>query len=128
MNIADPVIKQVFENQGAMYENIMIPITDGKRMYNISCNLKEAYETDSKAIVKAFQKAITLHTVDESWKEHLRHSLDYFRNFFLSYFYFFINYVFSLFLSSLLWFKSIKPFYLLAVISKLLIFISSAEA
>ena len=38
--VADPVIKQVFENQGAMYENIMIPITDGKRMYNISCNLK----------------------------------------------------------------------------------------
>lgn len=70
--VADPVIKQVFENQGAMYENIMIPITDGKRMYNISCNLKEAYETDSKAIVKAFQKAITLHTIDESWKEHLR--------------------------------------------------------
>lgn len=70
--VANPVIKQVFENQGAMYENIMIPITDGKRMYNISCNLKEAYETDSKAIVKAFQKAITLHTIDESWKEHLR--------------------------------------------------------
>lgn len=70
--VANPVIKQVFENQGAMYENIMIPITDGKRMYNISCNLKEAYETNSKAIVKAFQKSITLHTIDESWKEHLR--------------------------------------------------------
>ena len=70
--VADPVIKQVFESQGAMYENIMIPITDGKRMYNISCNLKEAYETDSRAIVKAFQKAITLHMIDESWKEHLR--------------------------------------------------------
>ena len=70
--VANPVIKQVFENQGSMYENIMIPITDGKRMYNISCNLKEAYETNSKAIVKSFQKSITLHTIDESWKEHLR--------------------------------------------------------
>jgi preprotein translocase subunit SecA len=67
-----PVIKQVFENQGGMYENILIPITDGKRVYNISCNLKEAYETNSKGIVKAFQKAITLHTIDEAWKEHLR--------------------------------------------------------
>ena len=70
--VANPVIKQVYENQGAMYENIMIPITDGKRMYNVSCNLKEAYETESKVIAKAFQKSIVLHTIDESWKEHLR--------------------------------------------------------
>jgi len=70
--VADPVIRQVFENQGAMYENIMIPVTDGKRMYNVSCNLKEAYDTHSRAIVKAFQKAVTLLTIDEAWKEHLR--------------------------------------------------------
>ena len=70
--VANPVIKQVFEHQGAMYENILIPITDGKRMYNVSCNLKEAYETESKAINKAFQKSVVLHTIDESWKEHLR--------------------------------------------------------
>ena len=70
--VANPVIKQVYENQGAMYENIMIPITDGKRMYNVSCNLKEAYETESKAIVKSFQKATVLHMIDEAWKEHLR--------------------------------------------------------
>jgi preprotein translocase subunit SecA len=70
--IANPVIKQVYENQGHMYENIMIPITDGKRMYNISVNLKEAYETESKAIVKAFEKAILLHTIDDAWKENLR--------------------------------------------------------
>jgi preprotein translocase subunit SecA len=69
---ANPVIKQVYETQGATYENILIPVTDGKRMYNISCNLKEAYETQSKAIVKSFQKSITLHTIDEAWKEHLR--------------------------------------------------------
>lgn len=55
-----------------MYENIMIPITDGKRMYNISCNLKETYESESKAIIKAFQKVVILHTIDDSWKEHLR--------------------------------------------------------
>lgn len=70
--VAQPVIKQVYENQGAMYENILIPITDGKRVYNISCNLKEAYETGSKALVKAFEKSILLHTIDEDWKEHLR--------------------------------------------------------
>ena len=70
--VANPVIKQVYENQGATYENIMIPITDSKRMYNISCNLKEAYDTESKSIVKAFQKRTVLLTIDEAWKEHLR--------------------------------------------------------
>ncbi|MDL2278245.1 preprotein translocase subunit SecA [Parabacteroides sp. OttesenSCG-928-G07] len=72
VQVANPVIKQVYETQGAMYENILIPVTDGKRMYNISCNLKEAYDTDSKVIGKSFQKSIVLHTIDESWKEHLR--------------------------------------------------------
>ena len=70
--VANPVIKQVYEHQGAMYENILIPVTDGKRMYNVSCNLKEAYDTECKAITKAFQKSIVLHTIDEAWKEHLR--------------------------------------------------------
>ncbi len=70
--IANPVIKQVYENQGAMYENILIPITDGKKVYNIATNLKEAYESGSKALVKSFEKSILLHTIDEHWKEHLR--------------------------------------------------------
>ncbi|MDR3253233.1 MAG: preprotein translocase subunit SecA [Tannerella sp.] len=76
---ANPIIKQVFENQGAQYESILIPVTDGKRMYNISCNLREAYESESKAIAKAFQKSIILHIIDESWKEHLR-EMDELRN------------------------------------------------
>ncbi|MCP9611458.1 preprotein translocase subunit SecA [Coprobacter tertius] len=70
--VANPIIKQVYEEQGSRYENILIPITDGKRMYQISCNLKEAYETESKAINKAFQKSILLYAIDDAWKEHLR--------------------------------------------------------
>ncbi|HMM03910.1 MAG: preprotein translocase subunit SecA [Prevotella sp.] len=70
--IANPVIKQVYEEQGDKFENILIPITDGKRVYNISCNLKEAYDSQSKDIIKSFEKAIVLHTIDEEWKEHLR--------------------------------------------------------
>ena len=77
--IAYPVIKQVYETQGQMYENILIPITDGRKMYNISCNLKEAYETECKAIVKQFEKSILLHVIDEEWKENLR-CLDELRN------------------------------------------------
>ena len=70
--VANPIISQVYENQGAMYERIMVPLTDGRRMYNIPCNLKEAYETESKSVVKEFEKAILLHIIDDSWKENLR--------------------------------------------------------
>ena len=70
--VAYPVIKQVYETQGHMYENILIPITDGKRMYNISCSLKAAYESECKEVVKAFEKSILLHVIDEAWKENLR--------------------------------------------------------
>ncbi len=70
--VAYPVIKDVFENQGERYQNILIPIVDGKRVYNISVNLKTAYETEGKEIVKSFQKSILLHVIDESWKENLR--------------------------------------------------------
>ncbi|HPW90589.1 MAG TPA: preprotein translocase subunit SecA [Paludibacteraceae bacterium] len=70
--IAYPVIKQVYEKQGEQYENILIPITDGKRMFNIPVNLKDAYESEGKEVVKAFEKAIMLLTIDEAWKEHLR--------------------------------------------------------
>ena len=71
-SVAQPIISQVYENQGHMYERIMVPITDGRRMYNIPCNLKEAYETESKSVVKEFEKSILLHIIDDSWKENLR--------------------------------------------------------
>ena len=69
--IVTPVIKKVFEEQGERYENILIPITDGRRVYQIPCNLKEAYESEGKSVVTSFQKAILLHTIDECWKENL---------------------------------------------------------
>ena len=67
-----PVIKQVYENQSAVYERILVPITDGKRVYNIPCELKEAYDTESKSVVKQFEKTILLHIIDDCWKENLR--------------------------------------------------------
>ena len=70
--IANPVIKKVYENEGMRYENILVPITDGKRMYQIPVNLKAAYESDCKEVVKAFEKAIMLHVIDDAWKENLR--------------------------------------------------------
>ena len=70
--VAMPIIQQVYENQGDRFERIMVPLTDGRRMYNIPCNLKEAYESECKSIVKQFEKMILLHIIDESWKENLR--------------------------------------------------------
>ena len=70
--IANPVIKQVYETQSGTYQNIVVPITDGKRVYHVTCNLKDAYESGSKEVVKSFEKSIMLHTIDEGWKENLR--------------------------------------------------------
>ncbi len=70
--VAMPVISQVFEKEGEVYENIAVPITDGKRLYNITCNLKECYETECRSLVKEFEKSILLHIIDDEWKENLR--------------------------------------------------------
>ena len=70
--VAMPVIKQVYENQGQIYENILVPITDGKLIYNIRTNLKKAYETESREVANDFEKAILLHNIDDAWKENLR--------------------------------------------------------
>ena len=70
--VANPIIKQVYETQGDRFERIMVPLTDGRRMFNIPCNLKEAYESESKTVIKEFEKAILLHIIDDSWKENLR--------------------------------------------------------
>ena len=71
-SVAWPIIKEVEERQGELYERIMVPITDGKRLYNIPCNLKEAYRTEAKDVVKQFERVIMLHIIDDCWKENLR--------------------------------------------------------
>ena len=70
--VALPVIKNVYENEGNVYTRIAVPITDGKRIYNIACDLKEAYESECKSLVKNFEKSILLSIIDEEWKENLR--------------------------------------------------------
>jgi preprotein translocase subunit SecA len=71
-SVGMPVIKQVYEEQGSMYERILVPITDGRRVYNIPCELKEAYDSECKSVVKQFEKVILLHIIDDCWKENLR--------------------------------------------------------
>ncbi len=68
----NPIIKQVYENQGQMYQNIALPISDGRKMLNLSVNLKKAYETESREVAKRLSQIIVLYQIDEHWKEHLR--------------------------------------------------------
>jgi preprotein translocase subunit SecA len=69
---AYPVIKDVYEKHSHQYENIVVPITDGTRTIQVVTNLKRAYETEGRELVKSYQKNVILSSIDESWKEHLR--------------------------------------------------------
>jgi preprotein translocase subunit SecA len=69
---AFPVVKDVYENQGNRYENIVVPISDGTHVYQIMANLKKAYETHGLEIVRSFEKIAILITIDDAWREHLR--------------------------------------------------------
>ncbi len=67
-----PVIKKVQEEQGAMFERILVPITDGRNIYQIPANLQEAYNSEAASVVKEFEKTIMLRIIDDNWKENLR--------------------------------------------------------
>ncbi len=69
--VAMPVIKDCVENRG-MTGRIAVPITDGRRVFNLVCDVTDAYASQCKSIVKEWQKAVLLVSIDELWKEHLR--------------------------------------------------------
>ena len=67
-----PVIKAIYETQGAVYENVAIPVSDGLKIRQLIVNLKKAYETHGKELSRSLSKTVTLMMIDEHWKEHLR--------------------------------------------------------
>ncbi len=69
---AFPVVKHVFEDPEAKFENMVVPFSDGQKGMQISVNLEEAYNSEGKNIVKSMEKSITLAIIDEAWKDHLR--------------------------------------------------------
>ena len=69
---AYPVIKDVFENQSATYENIVIPFTDGLKTLQVVTNLKDAHDSEGGNIAEAIEKSVTLAIIDNIWKEHIR--------------------------------------------------------
>ena len=66
-----PVIKNVYERQ-SQFENIAIPITDGRHAMNVIVNLKKAVENGAREVNLSIEKSITLGLIDNAWKEHLR--------------------------------------------------------
>ncbi len=67
-----PIIEQVYTTQGAAYENIAIPVSDGVKILQLIVNLKKAYQTNGMELYRTLAKTVTLLTIDEYWKEHLR--------------------------------------------------------
>lgn len=67
-----PTIKEVYENQGAQYENIVTPLSDGIKTLQCVANLKKAYDTKGREMVLTFEKGAILAMIDDAWKEHLR--------------------------------------------------------
>jgi preprotein translocase subunit SecA len=67
-----PVIKAVYEKQGNIYQNIAIPVSDGRKQLTLSVDLKKAYENDGREVAKTLARTILLYQIDEHWKEHLR--------------------------------------------------------
>ena len=72
VNRAYPVVKDVFENSSHKFENILVPISDGKTEIQVLVNLKKAYETKGRELVSSFEKFVNLAIIDDAWKEHLR--------------------------------------------------------
>jgi preprotein translocase subunit SecA len=69
---AYPVIERVYLSEGHRFQNIAIPITDGKKTLNVVAPLKKCYETKGREIGLSIEKGITLAVIDNAWKEHLR--------------------------------------------------------
>ena len=67
-----PIINYVYEKKRMFYQNIALPITDGRKVFNILVDLRKAYETKGKELVRAVYKTVTLRVIDEYWKNHLR--------------------------------------------------------
>ncbi len=70
--VALPVLRAMAEANPDYDGLVMVPITDGKRVFNLRCDLRKALETEGRSIIKEWHKALMIVSIDELWKEHLR--------------------------------------------------------
>jgi preprotein translocase subunit SecA len=69
---AYPVLKDVYDRMSHVYENVVVPISDGVKVFQVVTNLKATAESEGKELARAYEKTVVLATIDEAWKEHLR--------------------------------------------------------
>ncbi len=69
---AYPVLKDVYERMAHVYENVVVPISDGVKVFQVVTNLKATAESEGRELAKAYEKTVVLATIDDAWKEHLR--------------------------------------------------------
>ena len=68
---AMPYVKEFVEERGAQGP-IGVPVTDGRRMFNIRADIQECYYNECKPLTKAWEKAVLLSSIDQAWQEQLR--------------------------------------------------------
>ena len=66
-----PYVKDFVEEKGAKGP-IGVPMTDGRRMFNIRADIEECYNNGCKPLAKAWEKAVLLSSIDSCWQEQLR--------------------------------------------------------
>jgi preprotein translocase subunit SecA len=69
---AYPVLKDVYDRMSHAYENVVVPISDGIKVFQVITNLKATAESEGKELSRSYEKTVVLSTIDDSWKEHLR--------------------------------------------------------
>jgi preprotein translocase subunit SecA len=69
---AYPVLKDVYNRMSHVYENVVVPISDGVRVFQVVTNLKATVESEGRELARSYEKTVVLATIDDSWKEHLR--------------------------------------------------------
>ncbi len=69
---AYPVLKDVYDRMSHVYENVVVPISDGVKVFQVVTNLKATADSEGKELARAYEKTVVLSTIDDEWKEHLR--------------------------------------------------------
>ncbi len=69
---AYPVLKDVYDRMAHAYENVVVPISDGVKVFQVVTNLKATAESEGRELARSYEKTVVLATIDDSWKEHLR--------------------------------------------------------
>ncbi len=67
-----PFVKEIYEKQGDKWQNVAVPITDGRKVLQLVIDLKKAYETTGRELSKNLSKTIILYQIDDHWKQQLR--------------------------------------------------------